>query len=139
MIVMSEIKFKMKPAEERPKRGSEKDNNTADTWIVLKTSKQGLETVMKDYQEMAMRFLWERDEEGAISKDALLHVNKLLGEKGETISRASIIFFMNDMVDAGILNYTERTGKGGFHRVYFPAFDEEDARTQWFLNLRVFS
>jgi len=80
---------------------------------------------MKDYQEMVMRFLWERGEEGAISRDAWLHVNKLLGEKGRTVSRASIINFMNDMVDAGVFTYSERTGKGGYHRVYFPAYDEK--------------
>ena len=42
---MREIKFKMKPAEERAERASEKREDTADTWIVFKTSKQGLETV----------------------------------------------------------------------------------------------
>lgn len=92
--------------------------------FVFDTSEKGLETVMKDYQEMAMRFLWERGEEGSISRDAWVHVNKILGEKGKTISRASIINFLNEMVDEGILNYIERTGKGGYHRVYFHAFDE---------------
>ncbi len=118
---MGEIKFRLKPVEEKTERGS--DNIVM--WIVFKTSKQGLETVMKDYQEMVMRFLWERGEEGSISKEAWLHVNKLLSEKGRTISRASIIYFMNNMVDIGVLNYTERTGKGGYHRVYFPAYDEK--------------
>ena len=121
---MDEIKFSLKSVEEKTKRGSEKGDDTV-MWIVFDTSKQGLETVMKDYQEMAMRFLWERVEEGTISKDAWLHVNKLLMEEGRSISRASIIMFLNDMVDADILNYREETGKGGHHRVYFPAFDEE--------------
>lgn len=119
---MDEIKFRLKPVGEKIKKGSEKDNTVM--WIIFKTSKQGLETVMKDYQEMAMRLLWERGEEGTISKDAWLHVNELLGEKGRTKSRASIIMFLNEMVDAGVLNYTERTGKGGYHRVYFPVYDE---------------
>ncbi len=125
MIVMGEIKFKMKPTEERPERASEKRGDIAETWIVFDMSKQGLETVMKDYQVMAMRFLWERGEEGTISKDAWLHVNKLLMEKGRSLYRVVIISFLNDMVDAGVLNYIERTGKGGYHRVYFPAYDEE--------------
>jgi hypothetical protein len=28
------------------------------------------------------------------------------------------------MVDEGVLNYVEETGKGGYHRVYTPKFDE---------------
>lgn len=121
---MGEIKFSLKPVEEKTKRGSEKGNNTV-MWIVFNTSKQGLLTVMKDYQKICMRFLWERGGEGTISKDAWLHVNKLLRKEERSISRAAIIMFLNDMVDAGILNYREETGKGGHHRVYFPAFDEE--------------
>jgi len=121
---MVEIKFSLKSVEKKTKRGSEKGDNTV-MWIVFDTSKQGLETVMRDYQEMAMRFLWERGEEGTISKDVWLHVNKLLMEEGRSISRASIINFLNDMVDADVLNYREEPGKGGYHRVYFPTFDEE--------------
>ena len=121
---MDEIKFKLKAVEKKPKRGSKKDDEVM--WIVFNTSKQGLETVMKDYRVMVMRFLWEKCEEGVISREAWLHANKLLMEKGRSISRASIINFMNDMVDVGIFKYTEKSGKGGYHRVYFPAFDEEE-------------
>ena len=120
---MDEIKFTLKPVE-KSKLGKD-GGNIRDMWIVFDTSKQGLETVMRDYNVMVMRFLWERGEEGAISREAWLHANKLLMEKGKSISRASIINFMNDMVDAGIFKYTEKSGKGGYHRVYTPAFDEE--------------
>jgi len=92
--------------------------------FVFDSTKKGLETLMKDYQEIAMRFLWERGEEGTISKDIWLHVNKILLKRGESISRASIINSMNDMVEKGIFNYYERSGKGGYHRVYSPVFDE---------------
>jgi len=125
---MDEIKFKLKPVE-KSKMSVKKGGDTGDTWIVFDTSKQGLETVMRGYQVMAMRFLWERGEEGAISREIWLHVNKLLmEEKGRSISRASIINVMNEMVDAGVLNYTEKPGKGGYHRVYSPAFDEAGFR-----------
>jgi len=30
-------------------------------------------------------------------------------------SRASLIFFLNDMVEEGVLEYEEKTGKGGYH------------------------
>jgi hypothetical protein len=43
---------------------------------------------------------------------------------GKTISRASIINFLNAMVDEGVLDCDEETGKGGYHRVYRPKLDE---------------
>ena len=46
------------------------------------------------------------------------HVNEKLDNK--TISRSSIIIFLNALVDEGILEYEERTGKGGYYRVYKP-------------------
>ena len=92
---------------------------------VFDTSKDDLGTVLKDYQEKALGVLWKRGEEGAISREVWAQVNKILIEKEESISRASIINFLNDMVDAKVLNYEERTGKGGYHRIYYPAFDED--------------
>lgn len=50
-------------------------------------------------------------------------VNEALGPD-KSISRASVIFFLNRMVDQGVLDYTSATGKGGYHRVYFPVMDE---------------
>ncbi len=92
---------------------------------VFDTSKDDLGTVLKDYQEKALGVLWKRGEEGAISREVWAQVNKILIEKEESISRASIINFLNDMVDAKVLNYEERTGKGGYHRIYYSAFDED--------------
>ncbi len=69
-----------------------------------------------------MKFIWEIGEQGAISREVWAKVNERL--VGKTISRASIINFLNAMVDEGILNYDERTGKGGYHRVYRPKLDE---------------
>ncbi len=92
---------------------------------VFDTSKDDLGTVLKDYQEIALGVLWKRGKEGAISREVWAQVNKILIEKEGSISRASIINFLNDMVDKDVLNYEERTGKGGYHRIYFPAFDED--------------
>ena len=47
----------------------------------------------------------------------------MLGEN-RSVSRASIINFLNRMVDEGVLNYVEESGKDGFHRVYSPRLDE---------------
>ncbi len=71
-----------------------------------------------------MRYIWKIGEEGAGSGKCWEATNLVLKESGKSISRASIIFFLNDMVDEGVLKYVERTGKGGHHRVYSPVFDE---------------
>jgi len=42
------------------------------------------------------------------------------------ISRASIINFLNEMVDEELLNFTETTGKGGHHRVYYIKYGETE-------------
>lgn len=38
--------------------------------------------------------------------------------QGIDISRASVIFYMNFLVDEGIADYETKTGKGGHHRLY---------------------
>jgi len=76
-----------------------------------------------------MQYLWALEEgEGAGSGKCWEATNLVLKESEKSISRASIIFFLNDMVDEGVLKYVERTGKGGHHRVYSPAFDETGFR-----------
>ena len=82
----------------------------------------GLHKIFRDYQEAALRFVWETNEEGAVSRQVWRAVNDRMSSG--TISRASIINFLNAMVDEGILDYDERTGKGGYHRVYRPKLDE---------------
>ena len=45
-------------------------------------------------------------------------------EEGKTISRASVIFFLDRMVDQGVLSWRDATGKGGHHRIYITKLDE---------------
>jgi predicted transcriptional regulator len=90
--------------------------------LIFNPASDGLSKVFRDYQEEALRFVWERNEEGAISREVWSHTNDRL--VGKTISRASIINFLNAMVDEGVLDYDERTGKGGYHRVYRPKLNE---------------
>ena len=90
--------------------------------LIFNPASDGLSKVFRDYQEEALRFVWERNEEGAISREVWSRVNDNLD--GKTISRASIINFLNAMVDEGVLDYNERTGKGGYHRVYRPKLNE---------------
>lgn len=90
--------------------------------LTVDTSGQGLAMVLKDYQEEALRFIWENKGVGASSREVWNQVNKVL--KNRTISRASIINFLNAMVDEGVLNYHEITGKGGHRRIYSTKLDE---------------
>ena len=94
--------------------------------FVFDTSEHGLGTIMKGYQEICMRFLWETGEEGVNSRKAWLHINKVLMEEERTISRAAVINFLNAMVEKDFLRYTRRSGKGGYHRVYYPVYDEAE-------------
>ncbi len=82
----------------------------------------GLSKVLRDYQEEALKFVWENSN-GVISREVWVHANEAFEGK-KTISRASIINFLNAMVDEGVLNYVERSGKGGYHRVYTPKLSE---------------
>jgi len=83
---------------------------------------EGLSKVLRDYQEEVLRFVW-RSEQGVNSRLVWLQVNEAFGDE-KTISRASIINFLNGMVDEGVLDYEEKSGKGGYHRVYLPKLDE---------------
>jgi len=90
--------------------------------LIFNPENVGLSKIFKDYQEEAVKFIWEVGDKGAISREVWAKVNERL--VGKTISRASIINFLNAMVDEGVLDYDERTGKGGYHRVYRPKLDE---------------
>ena len=90
--------------------------------LIFNPENVGLSKVFRDYQEKSMQYIWERGDEGTISKQVWIRVNERL--EGSTISRASIINFLNAMVDEGVLDYHEETGKGGYHRVYKSKLDE---------------
>ena len=53
------------------------------------------------------------------SRDAFINVNKILAEGGKSISRASVIFFLQDLEEAGWLASRKQSGRGGYHDVYW--------------------
>ena len=85
-------------------------------------SKTGFHAVLRDWQIRVMQIIWNNPE-GIISRIAHQEVNQAL--KGETISRASVINFLEDMREMGVLSGREVSGKGGYHWIYGPAMDEE--------------
>jgi len=86
--------------------------------------KTGFEKVLRDYQIEALRMVWDDDPKGVTSREVYQHVNKQL-EGVRTISRASIINFLNSMCDEGVVNYVEETCKGGTRRKYSTGLNEE--------------
>ena len=99
--------------------------------LEMDLSKTGYEMFFKPYQVEALRYLWTV-EGGANSREVWNHVEVRV--EG-SISRASIINSLNAMVDNGILDYDEKTGKGGHHRVYRRKYNESELREH--LALRV--
>ena len=82
--------------------------------LSLDLSETGLEMFFRPYQIEALELLWNT-EETLSSRKVWEQVNQKLDG---TISRASIINFLNASVDNGLLDYVETTGKGGYRRLY---------------------
>jgi len=91
--------------------------------LQLDTGKESLDMFFKDWQVESLRYLWKIYPEGAISRVVHENVNNNLKDG---VSRTSIIIFLNDMVDNGLLTYTVTTGKGGRHRVYYMKYSEPE-------------
>jgi len=78
-------------------------------------SQDGMMCIFRPYQAESMRHFWDV-KRPLTSREVHAH---LQGRGGEVaLSRASVINFLNDMVDEGFLDYVEESGKGGYHRVY---------------------
>ena len=88
------------------------------------TSKEGLLTLFKPYQVALLEHIWKLNNPsrtGITSGQA----HEVLHNHPDRKSRAAVIIFLNDMVDEGVLDYEEESGKGGFHRVYYPKMDRK--------------
>jgi len=91
--------------------------------LKMDLSKNGIDMFFKDWQVESLCYLWQVQPGGANSRAVWINVNDSL--QG-SISRASIINSLNAMVDEGILDYEERTGKGGHQRVYTMKYGETE-------------
>ena len=91
--------------------------------IEYDASEKGLRAILKDYQELALRAIWANPE-GLGSKAVTDRVNAEL--KPGTISRASVINFLESMKEMGVLKGDEKTGKGGHRWIYSPAMNESE-------------
>lgn len=77
---------------------------------------------MKPYQVEIMKYVWDNAEEGVKSSDTHLHLHTLADETLHK-SRASVIFFLDAMIEDGFLVKSHRTGKGGHHGIWSPSPD----------------
>ena len=86
---------------------------------IFSPDEPGIRKTLKEWEELALRHVWDSGEGGASSSEVWRAVNVTLSK-----SRASIFFFLEDMVELSILGYTMESGKGGWHRRYTPHLDE---------------
>jgi len=91
--------------------------------LEYETSQEGMLAVFKDWQIVAMRVLWDHPD-GANSRTVYDEVNKRLSPS--TISRASVINFLNAMLRMGVLSGIEETGRGGTYLTYSAAMKEAE-------------
>jgi hypothetical protein len=85
-----------------------------------------------------MRYVWANADEGVISNDAWQHLHTLI-DKNLHKSRASVIFFLDDMTKDGFLVKTGKTGKGGSRGVWKPNPNvpcEEAFMKEWAMRLK---
>ena len=80
----------------------------------LRLDAEGLGVFLFPYQEDAVRYLYAVEE--ANSREVWEHVNR--PGAPDPKSRASVINLMDALVEGGLVAFRERSGKGGYHRVY---------------------
>lgn len=100
--------------------------------LSMDLSGEGFEMFFKPWQVEAIKYLISIRPEGANSREVYVQVSSKM-----EISRASIINFLNALVDDSVLDYTETTGKGGHHRIYSIPYDESEFKeylAEQFLN-----
>jgi len=86
----------------------------------LDTAKSGLEAVFREYEMQALDHLFSVEKPTNSGKvwTWINEGSKWGQEPGNSISRASVIMFLNRLVDEDLLTWEDATGKGGHHRIY---------------------
>ena len=93
--------------------------------LIVDLSETGLAMFFKPYQIISLDILWN-SEKTLSSRQVWEQANIQLPG---TISRASIINFLNASVEHGLLNYVETTGKGGYRRLYSSKLSKPETTT----------
>jgi len=77
----------------------------------------------KGWQLKVLEYLWSIQPSGANSKEVWSHLQETMPEP---MSRASVIYFLQDMAEKGVLTEERKTGKGGYHGVYSHKYSEAE-------------
>ena len=88
------------------------------------TSEDGLLTLFKPYKAALLEHIWELNDSGRVGITSG-QAYEFLKDHPDSKSRASVIIFLNEMVEERIIEYEEQSGKGGYHRVYYPKMNRE--------------
>ena len=83
----------------------------------INLDENGLDMFFKEWQVPLIEKLLTSDVEMKTA-EAWEYANERLSED-ESISRASVIFFLQDMEGEGLLLSREESGKGGMHSIYW--------------------
>lgn len=89
----------------------------------IRLKREGSQVLVTDYQKHIIQKLLSEKEKigsGAMWK----HLIEIMGENHP--SRASVIFFLNDLEDFGYASFNEATGKGGYHKLYYTELTQSD-------------
>ena len=77
------------------------------------TGKETILAIMKPYQHGIISLILESQKELGTSE-----IHTALKDEGFIISRASVINYCKLLAVNDVISFEERTGKGGYHRVY---------------------
>ena len=84
-------------------------------------NEKGLRRIFRDWQVKALEYMWTR-ETAPGSREVWQHLENIHTvahpDYTRSVSRASVINFLNQMVDEELMTFELESGKGGYHRLY---------------------
>jgi predicted transcriptional regulator len=92
--------------------------------FIFYPARPGLRKVLLEWQELALRYVWEKGEQGVSSREVREFVLERQTERTK-ISRASIIGFLEKLRKQGVLRHQEEKWQGGHRKIYFPLMNED--------------
>lgn len=93
----------------------------------LDTDKKGLAAIFKDWHVSLVEELFERPLTSGEAYKFLEEQNIRAAKREHgTVSRASVINFLNKLVDLGLSDYDIKTGKGGQAKIYKMTLTREE-------------
>lgn len=94
--------------------------------LIIDLGEEGFRKIFQPYQEIVWRILWNSPQQSFSTMDMWESVNRELNPS--SISRASIINFMQDMAGHGLLMQEMETCKGGIRGLYKPKLSETELK-----------